>query len=61
MEIFLLTLVEIQDSPFKKLTVTVQINNKLSLTYLKKSCADLKADNCNERNQSRSPQLGAKK
>lgn len=42
MEIFLLTLVEIQDSPFKKLTVTIQINNKLSLIYLKKSCADLK-------------------
>lgn len=36
MEIFLLALVEIQDSPLKKLTMTIQINNKFFLTYLKK-------------------------
>lgn len=39
MEIFLLTLVEIHDLPFKKLTMTIQINNKFFLTYLEKICA----------------------
>lgn len=38
MEIFPLTLVEMQDSPFEELTMTIQIN-KFFLTYLKKSCA----------------------
>lgn len=39
MKIFLLALVEIQDSLFKKLPMTIQINNKFFLTFLKKSCA----------------------
>lgn len=36
MEIFLLTLAEIQDSPFKELTTIIQIKNKFFLNYLKR-------------------------
>ena len=48
MEIFLLASVKIQDAPFKKLTMTVKINNEFCLTSLiwKKAVLHILREGC---------------